>query len=59
MKDYRLEFSLLNSCKVILGIDYTEGTLHEEDGDKDFKEVVLGFFFFYISFMIIKKKEGL
>jgi len=59
MKKYKLEFEFLNPSRCLAGINYTAGVIHEEDGDKDFHELMLGFIFFNINFIITKEKEGI
>jgi hypothetical protein len=53
------EFEFLSPSRCVLGISYTKGVMHEQDGiDKDFHEILLGFIFFNISLLITKVKEG-
>jgi len=59
MKKYKLEFEFLSPARCLAGISYTTGTMHEEDGiDNEFHELMLGFIFFNINFLITKEKEG-
>lgn len=46
---YGIEFHFFSPSKIHLGINYLEGIIHEEDGDKNYRELVLGFLFFYIE----------
>ena len=47
------EFEFLSPSRCVLGISYTKGVMHEQDGiDKDFHEILLGFIFFNISLLL-------
>jgi hypothetical protein len=51
-KEYSINCNFLDLNRSVLGIEHTNGRLTEVDGTvKNYKEFILGFLFFYISFM--------
>lgn len=58
MKKYKFEFELLSPFRFLIGINYSTGILHEESGDKEFSEFMLGLLFFNVSLIITKEKGG-
>lgn len=49
MKKYGIEFHFFSPSRVVLGVEFLKGIIHEEEGDSYYKELVIGFFFFYIE----------
>lgn len=49
MKKYGIELHLFSPSRVVLGIDFLQGVIHEEHGDSYYKELILGFLFFYVE----------
>jgi len=54
---YGVEFHFFSPSKVNLGISFLQGILHEEEGDYHYKELNLGFFFFFIELTAKKRVE--
>ena len=54
---YGVEFHFFSPSRVSLGINYLEGTLHLEDEDFDYKELTIGFIFFFIEITTKKRVE--
>lgn len=55
MKKYDFEFELLSPSRCLIGFNYTTGIVHEQDGDKNFTEFMLGFLFFSVAVIITKE----
>lgn len=49
MRKYGIEFHLFSPSRVCLGLEFMQGIIHEKEGDSNYKELVIGFFFFYIE----------
>jgi hypothetical protein len=55
MKKYGVEVHLFSPSRVCLGIDFIEGVIHEKSGDSNYKELVIGFLFFYVEITLRQK----
>jgi hypothetical protein len=56
MRKYGLEFCFLSPSRLNLGVNYLQGIIHEEDGDKNYIEITLGFLFFYIEITVRERQ---
>jgi hypothetical protein len=54
---YGVEFHFFSPARVNVGLSFLQGTLHLEDGDYDYKELVVGLFFFFIEITAKKRVE--
>lgn len=56
-KQFKISFHFLESNKSVLGIEYSNGTISfPGEPPEKFDELIVGFLFFYISFMYTKQK---
>lgn len=52
MRKYGVEFHFFSPSRTVLGLEFMQGIIHEKEGDSYYKELVIGFFFFYIEFTV-------
>lgn len=49
MRKYGIEFHLFSPSRAVFGVEFLQGIIHEDEGDSYYKELVIGFLFFYIE----------
>ena len=52
MNKYGVEFHFFSPSRASLGISFLQGVIHEEQGDSHYKELVIGFLFFFIEITV-------